>query len=193
MTKGEMRAGMERLLAGLEPADLRRRSELVARRLTGTQAWNGSPVVLCFLSMPNELDSEPLISAAHGSGRRVAAPRIQGDVIRFFFIPPHPGELPRDRWGIPVPRADWEPFEPRPGTRVLVAAPGLAFDRRGNRLGRGKGYYDRFLGEARAALGRELTALGICLSEQLVAEVPHNERDQPLEGVVTERESITVS
>ncbi len=94
MTKGEMRAGMERLLAGLEPADLRRRSELAARRLAQTQAWSGSHVVLCFLSMPHELDSAPLISAAHGSGRRVAAPRIQGEVIRFFYLPRDPGSSP---------------------------------------------------------------------------------------------------
>lgn len=188
-----MRAGMERLLARLDPADLGRRSVLVARRLAETQAWRNADVILCFLSMPKELDSAPLISAAHASGRRVAAPRIQGEVIRFFYLPADPGELPRDRWGIPVPRADWEPFDARPGARVLVAAPGLAFDRRGNRLGRGKGYYDRFLREARAEPGSELAAVGICLSEQLVAEVPHNERDQRLDGVVTEQESITVS
>ncbi len=90
-----------------------------------------------------------------------------------------------------MPRPEWEPLALRGGTRILVATPGLAFDRAGNRLGRGKGYYDRFLAGARGALGRDITAIGLGFSEQLVEEVPHTERDQRLDGVVTERESVT--
>ena len=73
--------------------------------------------------------------------------------------------------------------------RVLVAAPGLAFDREGNRLGRGKGYYDRFLARARAAAAG-VSVIGVCLTEQLVTAVPHGERDQRLDGIVTENETI---
>lgn len=193
MTKGELRARMEGLLAGIAPADLGRRSVLVARRFKDTQAWKDADVILCFLSMPRELDSAGLIRAAYASGKRVAVPRIQGDSIRFFFRPADAGELPRDRWGIPVPRTEWEPLTLRRGVPVLVATPGLAFDRSGNRLGRGKGYYDRFLREARAALGGEITAIGICLSEQLIDEVPHNERDQRLDGVTTDHETVMAS
>lgn len=184
---------MEGLLAGIDAQEVSRRSNLVAQRFQKTQAWKDAAVVLCFLSMPRELESQGLIRAAQASGRRVAVPRIQGDAIAFFFLPADAGELPRDRWGIPVPRAEWEPLMIRPGTRTLVATPGLAFDRSGNRLGRGKGYYDRFLRDARSVLGKELTAIGICFSEQLVAEVPHTERDQRLEGVVTELEWIEAS
>ncbi|MGO9413078.1 MAG: 5-formyltetrahydrofolate cyclo-ligase [Spirochaetia bacterium] len=193
MTKAELRAQMERLLALVDERELGRRSAEVAGRFQETPAWKGARVVLCFLSMPRELDSAGLIQAAHASGRRVAVPRIERDVIRFYFLPPDAGELPRDRWGIPVPRAEWEPLALRRGTRFLVATPGLAFDRMGNRLGRGKGYYDTFLTEARAALGTDLTAIGVGLSDQLVPEVPHTERDQRLDGVVTDQESVTVS
>ncbi|HVP18575.1 MAG TPA: 5-formyltetrahydrofolate cyclo-ligase [Spirochaetia bacterium] len=193
MTKGELRGRMERLLRGIDAADLARRSEMVAKLLQETPAWKQARIILCFLSMPHELDTAALIACAKRSARRVAVPRIENDVIRFVFLPGDRGELPRDRWGIPVPRADWEPFSLRPGARILAAVPGLAFDRSGNRLGRGKGFYDRFLKEARGALDGELTAVGICLSEQLVDEVPHGERDQRLDGVVTERESIVAS
>lgn len=158
--------------------------------LQETPAWSQARIILAFLSMPHEVDTAALIADTLRSGRRVAVPRIEGDVIRFVFLPADRDELPRDSWGIPVPRADWEPVPLRPGARVLAAVPGLAFDRRGNRLGRGKGFYDRFLKEARAALDGELTAVGICLSEQLVDEVPRGERDERLDGVVTEQESI---
>ncbi len=66
-----------------------------------------------------------------------------------------------------------------------MTAPGLAFDRHGNRLGRGKGYYDRFLTRARADWPG-LVALGICFSGQLVDAVPYGSRDRPVDGVVTE-------
>jgi 5-formyltetrahydrofolate cyclo-ligase len=72
-----------------------------------------------------------------------------------------------------------------------VAAPGLAFDRSCNRLGRGKGFYDRFLAAARVA-SRDLVAIGICLAEQLVQDVPCDPHDQPLDGVITDRETLLV-
>jgi 5-formyltetrahydrofolate cyclo-ligase len=193
MTKVELRARMQRVLAALDARELGRRSALAAGRFQEIQAWKDAQVVLCFLSMPQELDSATLIRATQSAGRRVAVPRIEGEIIRFFFLPGNAGDLPRDRWGIPVPRAEWEPWTLRRGIRTIVATPGLAFDRSGNRLGRGKGYYDSFLREARATLGEKITAIGICFSDQLVDEVPHNERDQRMDGVITERESIAVS
>jgi 5-formyltetrahydrofolate cyclo-ligase len=192
MTKAEMRTRIERVLAGMDAGELQERSAQVALRFQDLRSWREAQVVLCFLSMPGELDSTTLIEAAHAAGKRVAVPRIQKDDIRFVILPPRAGTLPRDRWGIPVPRSEWEPLALHGGTRMLVATPGLAFDRAGNRLGRGKGYYDRFLAGARSALGRDITAIGLCFSEQLVEEVPHTERDQRLDGVVTENESVTL-
>jgi len=196
MTKAELRGHMERVLGEIDPQELPRRSATVAARFQETAAWRRAGVVLCFLSMPHELDTSGILQGAHGSGKRIAVPRIQGDVIRFFYLPagapPDAGKLPRDRWGIPVPRPEWEPLGLRPGTRVLVAAPGLAFDRAGNRLGRGKGFYDRFLQGARAALHGDLATIGVCFSEQLLEDVPHTERDQRLDGVVTDTETVIV-
>jgi 5-formyltetrahydrofolate cyclo-ligase len=102
-----------------------------------------------------------------------------------------PASLPRDRWGIPVPDPSWAEVEAARAGRILVAAPGLAFDRQGNRLGRGKGYYDRFLIRSRAE-ARAITVLGVCLSEQIVDTVPHESHDQPLDGLVTERETLLI-
>ena len=184
-----MRAIMKRRLAAIDPADLAVRSAAIARRLALTEAWARADTVLCFLSMPHELDTAAVIQAARAREKSVAVPCIDAGDIRFVVMPPDAGELRRDAWGIPEPDPAWLPLDIARAGSLLVAAPGLAFDRQGNRLGRGKGYYDRFLLGARRA-AESITALGVCLSEQLVEAVPHGERDQRLDGIVTEKETI---
>jgi 5-formyltetrahydrofolate cyclo-ligase len=139
--------------------------------------------------MPREIATHRLIRAAYAAGKSVAVPRIEGGDIRFLSMPPDAPPPPRDRWGIPVPDPAWPGLEPARAGKMLISAPGLAFDRKGNRLGRGKGYYDRFLSRARAS-GAHCMVIGICFSEQLVDDVPHDETDQQVDGVVTERETI---
>jgi 5-formyltetrahydrofolate cyclo-ligase len=189
MNKRELRASMKALLDGVTAADLAERSRRVARRLAQTDAWGSADTVLGFLSMPHELDTAELLSAARAGGKRVAVPLIDGDDIRFLVVGSDPAALPRDRWGIPVPDPSWEEMDPVRAGRILVAAPGLAFDRAGNRLGRGKGYYDRFLARTRSA-AQGVTVIGICLSDQVVDAVPREDHDQPLDGLVTERETL---
>lgn len=187
-----MRAAMKRCLSRIDAADMTERSAAVARRLALTEAWNRADTVLCFLSMPHELDTAALISGARARGKTVAVPRIEENDIRFVVMPPDAGELPRDAWGIPEPDPAWLPLDLARAASVLIAVPGLAFDRQGNRLGRGKGYYDRFLAKARRA-AKSITALGVCFSEQLVDAVPHGERDERLDGAVTERDTILLT
>lgn len=180
-----MRKVMNDLLRGLARGELADRSARVAARLTATDAWRAADAVLTFLSMPHEIETAPIIAAARTARKTVAVPLMDGDDIRFVVLPPEAGELPRDRWGIPVPDPAWAAFEPARAARPLVTTPGLAFDRHGNRLGRGKGFYDRFLTRARADCS-DLIALGICFEAQLVDAVPYSSRDRPVDGVVTE-------
>ena len=187
-----MRAAMAGVLRGIGAADISARSARIAERLAATDAWKSADAVLCFLSMPHEIDTAPLIGAARAQGKTVAVPRIEGNDIRFHVLPAGANDLPRDRWGIPVPDPSWPALDLARAARLLVAAPGLAFDRTGNRLGRGKGYYDRFLLMARGT-ARNVTAIGICLSEQLVGAVQYGPADQRLDGVVTEAETILVA
>ena len=178
------------VLRGIGSADLAARSLRIARRLAETDAWSRADLVLCFLSMPREVDTSGIVSAARAGGKGVAAPRIEGRTIRFLMLPPEAGAPPRDRWGIPEPDPAWTEADLARGGGVLVVVPGLAFDRACNRVGRGKGFYDGFLREARGLAGERLSAIGVCVREQLVAEVPRDAHDQMLDGVVTEVETI---
>ena len=189
MDKAEMRRAMQRFLDGMDGGEIADRSAKVCRRLGETGAWMWMDVLLSFLSMPREIATSVMIDAARAAGTAVAVPRIDGADIRFVTMPADAPTPPRDRWGIPVPDPSWPVLEPASARKLLVAAPGLAFDRAGNRLGRGKGYYDRFLARTRAS-GVRCVVIGTCFADQLVDEVPHSESDQRVDGVVTETETI---
>lgn len=85
-------------------------------------------------------------------------------------------DLKPGKFGIP------EPVEPvRAGALNLILVPGIAFDRTGNRLGRGGGFYDRLLAEYPGA-----TAIGLCFDFQLVDSLPVEPHDRPVNWIVTE-------
>ena len=192
MNKAELRGSMQEVLRRLRPEELAERSLRVADRLCRMPAWREADWLFSFLSMPEEIRTDAIIRDAHEAGKRVAVPRIESGEIRFLQMPAGAPTPPRDRWGIPVPDPGWRPVDPITAGAILVSAPGLAFDRAGNRLGRGKGYYDRFLGRARAG-GARLVVIGICFSEQLVEEVPHTGSDQRVDGVVTDGAIVPVA
>jgi 5-formyltetrahydrofolate cyclo-ligase len=189
MNKPEMRRAMQGFLESMSDLDIAERSAMVVRRLRETRAWGWMDTLLSFLSMPHEIATGGMIQTAYGDGKAVAVPRIEASDIRFLVMPPKAPTPPRDKWGIPVPDPSWSALELARAGRILVAAPGLAFDRAGNRLGRGRGYYDRFLSRARAA-GTRLVVIGICFSGQLVDEVPHTAADQAVDGVATDEETL---
>jgi 5-formyltetrahydrofolate cyclo-ligase len=138
-------------------------------------------VVAGYWPLAGELDPRPLLLDAAARGLRLAMPRMQGKGLPLAFHHWSEGE--------PLVPGPFRVMEPEAGAPLahpdLVLAPLLAFDRRGHRLGYGAGFYDRTL----AALRRrhpELVAIGIAFAAQEVAEVPVDEGDEPLDGVLTE-------
>jgi 5-formyltetrahydrofolate cyclo-ligase len=135
--------------------------------------------------LKDELDTEPVIKAAFFEGKAVFVPRIEGENLNFYRISSLDGPWTFNPWGIrePFPRAAGllcgEDFP------ALVLTPGLAFTRDGKRLGRGGGFYDRFLAYLDEA-GRYF-ALGLCLTAQLVPDIPVNGGDRQVHGVCTEK------
>jgi len=152
--------------------------------------------------MPAEIDTSGLIRAAFRSGKRVAAPRMEGGEIVFAYLDESWESLPRDALGIPTPPAG-VPI-PAAGLRrldVFALIPGLLFDRAGGRLGRGKGYYDRFLSSVLRNLGADdpvgtepvheglekfFVPCGFCYQAQVVGRVPLTGRDVRVPLIATE-------
>jgi 5-formyltetrahydrofolate cyclo-ligase len=182
--KRALRQRITRQLKQLAPEEIRRRSALVTRNLTSHPLWEQTHVVLCFLAMAYEINTDPIVAQALKDGKRVGVPRMHGDEIVFYEIESLHDEWEMHPYGVREPRSHLPAcVHQKDGTRgYLLVTPGLAFDRCGRRLGRGKGYYDRFLRSA----GPNLTPVGVAFAFQMLEEIPVTERDMPVQAVVTE-------
>jgi 5-formyltetrahydrofolate cyclo-ligase len=141
-------------------------------------------IVAAYWPLTGELDPRPALQRLAARGHRLALPRMQGKALPLAF---HAWD-----WGQPLIQGGFGVMQPDPATATaipdVVLVPLLAFDRQGHRLGYGRGYYDRTLSALRAA-GAARLAIGLAFALQEVKAVPSGPADQPLDAIVTERES----
>ncbi len=152
----------------------------IRRAIRAWPAWVGARSVLGFLPLAGEVDLRPLLAEAIERGVRVAVPEVTAEgvfrpcVVRSL----DPSALEPGPLGIQVPRLR----EAMPVESIdLVLVPGLAFDPQGRRLGRGGGFYDRFLPQLR----RDAFTVGVCFGVQRVPEVPVAAHDARVEWLAT--------
>jgi 5-formyltetrahydrofolate cyclo-ligase len=154
----------------------------IADRVAAMPEAREAGSAMAFWSFGSEVDTAPLIERWAAEGKVVALPRIEGsDVVPVAFVP-----------GDPKTETSFGAMEPS-GGRVLdpseldlVIVPGVAFDRPGNRVGYGAGYYDRLLGRTRPGVA----AVAIAFALQIVSEVPTGRTDRRVDAIVTETEVI---
>jgi 5-formyltetrahydrofolate cyclo-ligase len=192
--KKKLRMEMNAALRGIEPARAIGWSREACRQVLLLREYREAEIVLAFLSMPREISTGHFIAEAFAAGKTVAVPRMeqspeQGEYLAFIILPGDWERWPRDRFGIPLPPDNALPLqEARMRTsKAFVLAPGLAFDRSGNRLGRGKGYYDKFLTSLMSGANNRPFTCGFCFSQQLVERVPCGPADIPVDLVVSEK------
>ena len=141
-------------------------------------------IVSGFSPLKSEINPVPLMRKLADAGARLALPVVAGKgkplIMRAWAF----GEpLDSGVWGIREPK----PEAPEVAPDILLV-PLLAFDRSGNRIGYGAGYYDMTIAGLRAV--KPVTAVGIAFSEQEIPSVPVSPRDARLDLVLTEREVI---
>ena len=192
--KKAMREEIRARLDALDGMQIESKSRSLADRLFATSWWASGQWIFIFIPMFGEVDTRFIVAEAYKETKQVAIPRMEGEEIAFYAYDGNTENLVPNQFGILEPDPSWKLIDPAAptGKRLLVLAPGLAFDRQGRRLGKGKGYYERFLRGMRAAhpAGRDSWAVGLAFTEQLVDRVPVSAHDELLEGIVTDREVI---
>lgn len=148
---------------------------LVQESVVQSKEFEKAQVVGAYHPKGSEVRTALLIGIAKEQGKKVALPRMEGCDMRFFEYEPA-DDLVEGRFGI---------MEPAPKKLVghvdLLLVPGVAFDRKGCRIGYGKGYYDRFISEGRASF-----SMGLAYSIQLVNELPRGRFDRKMGALATE-------
>jgi 5-formyltetrahydrofolate cyclo-ligase len=200
--KAQVRRNVAESLSLLTPSHRRAASVMVAQRLTNLPSVRAARTLMLFLSLPTEIDTWPIIRWAWQEGKRVAVPRIE---------PAGAGpEVPmtkRDMVAVLLRAADIEGIASHPDVRLgamgilevfdaapiaaaeldVLVMPCQAVDRAGNRLGKGGGFFDRFLVLPNFRAARIVVAF----HEQIFDEVPVVATDQRIDMVVTDGEVLT--
>lgn len=165
-------------LADLGSRERERAGAAVAGHWSRDAVLAGMPRVALYASLPDEMPLRPLYELARRAGRRLLWPRIEeGGVV--FASAERWEDLVSGRYGVPAPPGEC----PTEGLAadVLLLVPGVAFDLRGHRLGRGAGYYDRVLSDAGGAM-----PVGVAFDCQIVEEVPVDRHDRPVAAILSE-------
>jgi 5-formyltetrahydrofolate cyclo-ligase len=176
VTKSDLRKAIRIRLEALNPEVKARKSAAICRSVAHTPEWQTSRVIGFFSPLPNEPDID-LLWAVLGE-RTVCYPRVQGDNLIFISVPDREALLESERWNLMEPPHSDERVMPVEALDFLFV-PGIAFTAEGHRMGRGKGYYDRFLVQP----GFRATANGVCFAEQFVPHLPMEDHDRPVDRV----------
>jgi len=143
-----------------------------------------SAVISGFWPLGDEIDTRPTLIRFHEMGWRCGLPVTGRKNTPLTFREWVPGAaMAEGRFGVMTPLPDQPELDPD-----VLLVPLLAFDRQGFRLGYGGGFYDRTLERLRAM--KSVIAVGVAFAAQEVAAVPRHDGDQPLDWLVTERETF---
>lgn len=160
-------------------------AQRIAHRLALDPRYRRSRRIAAYLAVNGEIDCAPLIRAALAQGKQLYLPCIQSDGhLRFRRWTPAT-RLRRNRFGIPEPADPTHPYLP-PYQLDLILLPLVGFDRRGNRLGMGGGYYDRTFAWLRhRPRPRSTRLIGLAHDFQQTERLARAYWDVPLDGVIT--------
>ena len=184
MEKKEARSQAGKAVARLKPEERRVASDTIRKRLAALPELRSAKAVMGFLALPDELDTVPILADLIIDRKRVYVPRTFVKERRIF--PVRLTDLVNLRPG------EYDILEPETEETCAVSeldfvlVPGRAFDRWGNRVGRGAGFYDQFMSQA----GFRAVRCGVAFACQVLEAAPHDRNDLPVQILVTENETL---
>lgn len=175
----------KRVLAGrmaLDRSQVEASSQAILEKVLGLAAFRRAELVHAYVSSKeNEVDTRALIGTCLAQGKRVAVPVVipRAKTLAHALIDGL-NQLAVGPWGLAQPDSAQAIWLPATARIDLVVVPGLAFDRRGHRIGWGGGYYDRFLAQVQAV------KIGLCYDAFVLDCIPSEPHDVPVDLVAAE-------
>src|SRR5436190_10538067 len=180
--KATLRRELKKILSDMPEAQRHAKSVTITSLIAASPEFDAARVIMLFLSTPHEVDTAPLALRAWQAGKQLVVPKVSWNQRRML-----PVEITSLTTGITTTGPGVR--EPIAGKPVplefidLVIVPGMGFTPKGYRIGRGMGFYDRFLSQS------EFVGLscGLAFKEQIVEQLPIQAHDVPLSMLVTDR------
>ncbi len=183
--KKELRKLCHGIRDGIPAVERRLRSKIITEKLFSLPQIGMAKKIFCYASFKSEVETEEIINRLLNNGVVVALPLCDKDTHTMKAIVVESfEELKEGNYGIYEPPKD--SLEISAENIDLVIVPALAFDRKGNRLGYGAGYYDRFLENYKGIV------IGINFSEMILPNIPTDLNDHSMDIIVTDKEIINV-
>lgn len=176
MSKKAIRAEMKRRNAAMGAAERRAAAQTIFAAMERLAAFGEARCVALFCALPDEPPTDCALRRWR-EVKRVVVPRVEGETMRFFDY--DPATMRRGAFGIEEPGPQARECPPREIDLMIV--PGVAFTEAGSRLGRGRGYYDRYLAQE----GVRALRVGVCYCHQVVAELPAEPHDVMMDQLIT--------
>ena len=173
--KKTLRREIKLLKDRLSEKDKSRQSDLIWKRLENTERFRQAETILMYWSMPDEVPTHDFI-LRRCSEKTIVLPVVDGDLLRLRQFSGEQKLKRNATLNLYEPLGD---DYPDPQNIELAVIPGIAFDRNNQRLGRGKGYYDRLLPDINAY------KIGVCFDFQLFDNIPVDKFDVQMDEVIT--------
>ena len=207
--KQKLRKEIRRRMRDLSAQQIMEQSQMVWNKLKDSPVYQHAKSIGVFLSMPKgEINTDGLLHLCTADKKTIYVPQVGEDFEKAHMdllkvqsdgdenTTTHGGMLfyekwPRNKWNIPEPPTTMPIETAKPGDLDLLVVPGLAFDMKGQRLGQGKGYYDRFIERMST---RHLDLVAVCLDCQLVKDstIPVLSFDKPMHMILSPTETIVI-
>lgn len=188
MNKRDYRKVLQDQWNSLTADDLALLNTATAKTIRESEEWSRCETVLAYLNFAGEISLDSLILKSIQAEKKVLVPRIQkGGTMTFHRIKDlNPSSLELNYWNIREPREDAELFNPETAGRILLLTPGLGFTKDGKRMGRGGGFYDRFLSWIEENC--DCITMGISWKGIIVPDLPFDSHDRKIRKLCCETE-----
>ena len=183
-SKLAIRKRILKLLRNQKEEDRCKKNLVILRKFFAIKAVKLAKTILFYVAFDGEVETIDMIKRACAKGKKVAVPAILKDkkMIIPTLIRNCEEDLELGPYGIKHPKSN-RTARINVDELDLVVVPGIAFDKKGHRLGRGAGYYDRFL----ARLPKDVPTVGLAFDFQMVNVLPHQDHDIPVSRVISNK------
>ena len=175
MDKKELRSKIRAQKRAMTEEQIVSASRRLGEMFAATEQYRNAKTIYGYLPYNQEVRTVPMLDQAIRDGKRVAVPKVYGDDMKFIYMDDL-SAVALGYAGIPEPIADGPVAE---DPTALVLMPGMAFTEKGDRMGYGGGFYDKFL-----ASEPEHPTVALCYDFQMVEELPTEQYDIPVDCVL---------